>query len=126
MLQGDRGASITDPFAKTAAAAQDSASPTTRNLDDLPAALLERLGGESGRVGLVVQRNTEVVVEQTAPELEEQGVIVCSLERALVEHAGHLRERLGALIEPDYDGYAAIGAAQAQRKTKPQRKARAS
>jgi Fe-S cluster assembly protein SufD len=87
------------------------ASPTTRNLDDLPAALLERLGGESGRVGLVVQRNTEVVVEQTAPELAKQGVIVCSLERALVEHAGHLRERLGALIEPDYDGYAAIGAA---------------
>jgi len=27
-------------------------------------------------VGLVVQRNTEVVVEQTAPELAKQGVIV--------------------------------------------------
>jgi Fe-S cluster assembly protein SufD len=91
-----------DPFRK---------SPATRNLDDLPAALLERLGGESGRIGLVIQRNTEVVLEQTAPELAKQGVIVCSLERALAQHGEHLRERLGALIEPDYDGYSAVGAA---------------
>jgi Fe-S cluster assembly protein SufD len=86
-------------------------SPPTRNLDDLPPALLERLGGEAGRVGLVVQRNTSVVIEQTAPELARQGVVVCSLEQALVRHADKLRERLGALIEPDYDGYAALGAA---------------
>jgi Fe-S cluster assembly protein SufD len=86
-------------------------SPTTRNLDDLPAALLERLAGEAGRIGLVVQRNASVVIEQTAPELHRQGVIVCSLDRALVEHADKLRDRLGALIEPDYDGYAALGAA---------------
>jgi len=86
-------------------------SPPTRNLDDLPPALLERLGSEAGRIGLVVQRNTGVVIEQTAPELERQGVIVCSLERALVRHADKLRDRLGALIAPDYDGYAALGAA---------------
>ncbi len=84
--------------------------PATRNLDDLPPALLERLGGESGRVGLVVQRNGAVVIEQTAPELARQGVIVCSLERALVQHAEKLRDRLGALIAPDYDGYAALAA----------------
>ena len=86
-------------------------SPPTRNLDDLPAALIERLGSEAGRIGLVVQRNTSVVIEQTAPELARQGIIVCSLERALTRHADKLRERLGALIEPDYDGYAALGAA---------------
>ena len=86
-------------------------SPATRNLDDLPAALLERLAGEAGRIGLVVQRNASVVIEQTAPELQRQGVIVCSLDRALVEHADKLRDRLGSLIEPDYDGYAALGAA---------------
>ncbi len=87
------------------------ASPATRNLDDLPPVLLERLGSEAGRIGLVVQRNTAVVIEQTAPELARQGVIVCSLERALVQHADKLGDRLGALIEPDYDGYAALGAA---------------
>jgi len=87
------------------------ASPPTRNLDDLPPPLLERLGGEAGRIGLVVQRNAGVVVEQTAPELARQGVTVCSLDRALVEHADKLRDRLGSLIEPDYDGYAALGAA---------------
>ena len=86
-------------------------SPPTRNVDDLHPALIERLAGESSRVGLVVQRETGVVIEQTPPELQRQGVIVCSLERALVEHADQLRERLGALIEPDYDGYAALGAA---------------
>jgi Fe-S cluster assembly protein SufD len=86
-------------------------SPPTRNLDDLPGILLERLGGEAGRIGLVVQRNADVVIEQTAPELARQGVIVCSLERALVRHPDQLRERLGALIAPDYDGYAALGAA---------------
>ena len=86
-------------------------SPPTRNLDDLPAAVLVRLGSEAGRIGLVVQRNTSVVVEQSAPELARQGVVVCSLERALTRHADQLRERLGALIEPDYDGFAALGAA---------------
>ncbi len=85
--------------------------PPTRNLDDLPTALLERIGGEAGRIGLIVQRNNAVVIEQNAPELARQGVIVCSLEHALARHPELLRERLGAMIEPDYDGYAALGAA---------------
>ena len=86
------------------------ASPATRNLDDLPAPLIERLGAESGRVGLVVQRNAEVVIEQTAPELARQGIVVSSLDQALVRHGDLLRERLGSLIAPDYDGYTALGA----------------
>src|SRR6185503_14427803 len=73
------------------------ASPATRNLDDLPPALLERLGAETGRIGLIVQRNAE-------------GVIVSSLDQALVKHADRLKDRLGSLIAPDYDGYAAMGA----------------
>jgi Fe-S cluster assembly protein SufD len=87
------------------------AAPATRNVDDLPAPLLERLGSEAGRIGLIVQRNTSVVIEQTAPELARKGVIVCSLDRALTDHAELVRERLGAMIDPDYDGYAALGAA---------------
>ena len=98
----EQGIAALDPF---------RASEPTRNLDDLPAALLARLGGEAGRVGLVVQRNADVVIEQAAPELARQGIVVCSLDRALVQHGDRLRERLGALIAPDYDGYAALGTA---------------
>jgi len=87
------------------------AGAATRNVDDLPATLLERLGGEPGRIGLVVQRDAGVVLEQSAPELVRQGVVVGSLESALERHADRLRERLGSLIEPDYDGYAALGGA---------------
>jgi Fe-S cluster assembly protein SufD len=84
--------------------------PATRGLDDLPAALLARLGGETGHVGLVVQRDSTVVLEQNAPELARQGVVVCSLEQGLARHGERLRERLGSLIEPDYDWFTAAGA----------------
>jgi len=79
-----------------------------RNVDDLPAPIVARLAGESSSVGLVVQRNSEVVLEQTHPALEKQGVILCSMERALREHADKLHGRLHALIEADDDKYAAI------------------
>jgi len=51
--------------------------PPARNIDDLPAALIERLAGEAGRVGLVVQRGSAVVLEQTHPTLTKQGITVC-------------------------------------------------
>ncbi|MBI5711044.1 MAG: Fe-S cluster assembly protein SufD [Candidatus Eisenbacteria bacterium] len=79
-----------------------------RNVDDLPAAVLERLAGEAGHLGLVVQRNSEVVLEQTHPALERQGVILCSMERALREHADKLEGRLGALIETGHDRFTAL------------------
>ncbi|HYM80444.1 MAG TPA: Fe-S cluster assembly protein SufD [Candidatus Limnocylindria bacterium] len=91
-----------DPFA---------APGRARNLDDLPAPVLERLGAETGPVALVVQRDSEVVLEQTHPELERQGVIVCSLDRALREHEGKLREKFGALLHPDFDWYTAFATA---------------
>ncbi len=82
-----------------------------RNVDDLPPPVLERLAGEGGRMGLVVQRNSEVVLEQTHPDLERRGVVLCSMERALRERAGELEGRFDALIEADTDKYAALGRA---------------
>jgi Fe-S cluster assembly protein SufD len=79
-----------------------------RNVDDLPAAVIARLAGEASNLGLLVQRNGEVALEQTHPALAQQGVIVCSLERALREHPEKLQGRLGALIETDLDRYAAL------------------
>ena len=58
------------------------APPAARNLDDMPVAVLERLAGETGRAALLVQRDTAVVLEQTHPTLQKQGVTVCSLDRA--------------------------------------------
>ncbi len=92
-----------DPFA---------AGVRARNLDDLPAALLERLAsdgqGDAGGMALVVQRGAEVVLEQTHPALARRGVIVCSMERALREHADKLESRLGSLIETDLDQFTAL------------------
>jgi Fe-S cluster assembly protein SufD len=79
-----------------------------RTIEDLPAPIEARLAGEDTPVGLVVQRNSEVVLEQTHPALEKQGVILCSMERALREHAEKLHGRLHALIEAGHDRYAAI------------------
>jgi Fe-S cluster assembly protein SufD len=92
-----------DPFA---------AGVRARNLDDLPAPLLERLAsdgqGGTGATALVVQRGAEVVLEQTHPELARRGVVVCSMERALREHADQLATRLGSLIETDLDQFTAL------------------
>ena len=92
----------------------DSLSPFTqpvpaRNIDDLPAALIERLAGEAGRAGLVVQRDTSVVLEQTHPTLAKQGITVCSLDRATREHEALFGTHYGSLLHDDYDWYAALG-----------------
>jgi Fe-S cluster assembly protein SufD len=91
-----------DPFSTPARA---------RAVDDLPHAILERLTGETENVGLVVQRDGAVVFEQHPPALARQGVVVCSLDRALREHAAKLEPALGSLLAADYDKYSAIGAA---------------
>ena len=82
--------------------------PAARHLDDLPAGLLARLAGGAPSA-LVVQCGAGVTLEQTHPELERQGVIVCSLERALREHADQLEHRFGTMIDPDYDRWSALG-----------------
>jgi Fe-S cluster assembly protein SufD len=91
-----------DPFA---------AGPAARNVDDLPAPVIERLAGEAGAVALVVQQDGGTVLEQTHPELAKQGVTVCSFDRATREHEGLIRDRYGSLLHDDYDWYAALNAA---------------
>lgn len=85
--------------------------PAARNVDDLPAPVLERIASEAGSVALVVQRDGGTVLEQTHPELAKQGVTVCSFDRATREHEGLIRERYGSLLHDDYDWYAALNAA---------------
>jgi len=85
--------------------------PVARNVDDLPAAVIERLAGEGGRAALIVQRDAAVVLEQTHPTLEKQRVTVCSLERATREHEAVLQRHYGSLVHDDYDWYTALGAA---------------
>jgi len=89
-----------DPFARPTAAAGPG---------DLPAVLRERIEAEP--CAYVVERDGRVVLEATHPDLAARGVIVCSMDRAVREHADKLEGRLGAMIEPDYDWYAAIGTA---------------
>jgi len=91
-----------DPFA---------AAPRARTIDDLPPSVIERLAGDAGQSALIVQRDGAVVFEQTHPELERQGVIVCSMERALREHGDLVRGLLGASLETRYDWYTALGTA---------------
>ncbi|NOT35459.1 MAG: Fe-S cluster assembly protein SufD [Candidatus Eisenbacteria bacterium] len=91
-----------DPFASV---------PPARNLDDLPAALLERLAGDTTASALIVQRGGTVVLTQTHPELQKQGVIVCSMDRAIRDHADKLRPELGSALAPDYDWYVAASEA---------------
>jgi Fe-S cluster assembly protein SufD len=87
------------------------AATSARNIDDLPAALIERLAGETGNVAVVAQRDADVVLEQTHPTLQKQGIIVCSLDRALREHADKVQPLLGSLIATDYDRWTAMGEA---------------
>jgi Fe-S cluster assembly protein SufD len=62
-----------------------------RSPDDWPRALRARLLGrdakaKNGRGGLVIQHNSEPLVESLKAELADQGVVFSSLERALREH----------------------------------------
>lgn len=98
----EQGIAKLDAFAGTGRA---------RNVDDLPVAVIERLAGEAGQTALIVQRDSEVVFEQTHPELERQGVIVCSMDRAVREHAALVQKTLGHAIEERYDWYTTLGTA---------------
>ena len=91
-----------DPFATGAKA---------RNIDDLPAFVLERIAGEAANLAILAQRDNEMVLEQTHPTLTKQGVIVCSMDRALREHGDRVQKLLGTLIATDYDRWTAIGEA---------------
>jgi Fe-S cluster assembly protein SufD len=85
-------------------------APAARNLDDLPVAVIERLAGEGGNAALIVQRDSNVVLQQTHPVLERQRVTVSSLDRATREHEALLKQHFGTLLHDDYDWYTALGA----------------
>jgi Fe-S cluster assembly protein SufD len=86
-------------------------APAARNVDDLPVGVIERLAGEGGHAALIVQVDSNVVLQQTHPTLERQRVTVCSFERATREHETLLQQHYGSLLHDDYDWYAALGAA---------------
>ncbi len=88
-----------------------TAPPKARNVDDLPVAVIERLAGEATNAALLVQRDGEVVLEQTHPTLQKQGVVVCSMERAIREHQPLLEAQFGARLSTEYDRWVAIGEA---------------
>ena len=88
-----------------------AAPARARSVDELPAAIVERLAGDAKDAALVVQRDGAIVFEQVPQALVAQGVIVCSLDRALREHAAKLEPAFGSLLPPDYDRYTAIGMA---------------
>ena len=87
------------------------AGPRARNLDDLPAPVIAAMAGTTSAYALIAQRDADVVLEQTHPDLERQGVVVCSLARAFREHEAKVRERFGSMIHDDHDWYTAYGAA---------------
>ncbi len=86
-------------------------APRARGVDDLPAALIERLAGEAGNVALIAQCDGDVVLEQPHPALAKQGVIVCSMDRAIREHGDKVKSLFGTLLATDYDRWTALGEA---------------
>ena len=56
------------------------------SLDELPEVVRDALAGEE-LAGLVVQRGASTVLSTLDPGLAAQGVVLCSLERAVEEHA---------------------------------------
>jgi Fe-S cluster assembly protein SufD len=91
---------VLDPFAEIA---------HVRSIGELPASLEARLDSEESRnTAVVAHWNGVAIFEQSHPQLEAQGVVVCSLERALREHGDKLEAKLGSLLHPDFDRYVAI------------------
>ena len=81
------------------------------NLSLLPAALLERLGEDALCPPLVVQVDGGTAFERSTDTLDRQGVIVCSLDRAVREHADKLEGHYGTMLGDDVDWYTAAGSA---------------
>lgn len=84
--------------------------------DELPAIVVDALRGDEDEEphplgALVVQRGASTIHTMLAPELAEQGVIVCSLERAVVEHPELVREHYMQRLSHDEGKFAAAAAA---------------
>jgi Fe-S cluster assembly protein SufD len=84
------------------------AGPRTPGIADLPPALRSRTGHDNE--ALLIQRNRDVVLAHVPAALIAQGVVVSSMERALVEHPDYVREAFGQLLADEYDGWTALAA----------------
>jgi Fe-S cluster assembly protein SufD len=84
---------------------------TTENFDQLPEALIDRLGEDALCANAVVQIDGGVAAERVSEALSSRGIVVSSLERAMREHPERVRAAYGSMLADDFDWYAALGAA---------------
>ena len=85
------------------AASVDELSPTLKRLLDV---------GDSEAAGYVAQVDGSPVCASLRPELQQQGVIFCSLETAVREHANIVRDHLmTSAVPPTYGKFEALHAA---------------
>ena len=88
-----------DPFA----AAQTRMGPA-----GLPARVRGRIAEADGAAAVFVLRNGAAALEQVDASLAARGLVVCSMDRAVRDHAAELQPLLHTLIEPAHDKYAAL------------------
>jgi Fe-S cluster assembly protein SufD len=81
-----------------------------RTVDDLPAPVVARLHDEAGHAAVFAQRGSTPSLEQTYPTLAAQGVVLCSLDRAVREHGDLVRAHLQKLTDLGHDKFTALAA----------------
>lgn len=89
-----------------------------RSWDEVPAEIKEtfdRLGVPQAEreflAGVKAQYNSEVAYSSLQAELDEQGVIFCSMEEALQKHGELFKQFFGTLIPPSDNKFAALNSA---------------
>ena len=80
-------------------------------LDDVPEEILAAAGVVGERAGLLIQRNSEVMVAHLDPALVDQGVRFMSLDRAAEEVPDLVEPHLHALIPAERTKFTALHAA---------------
>ncbi|HEX5910580.1 MAG TPA: SufD family Fe-S cluster assembly protein [Thermoleophilaceae bacterium] len=78
--------------------------------DALPPTVAEDIG-DSELGGLIVQRGATTIRSWIDPEVEAQGVIVCSLEEAVDKHPDEVREFYGKRLDPSEGKFTAASLA---------------
>ncbi|HEX9123268.1 MAG TPA: Fe-S cluster assembly protein SufD [Actinomycetota bacterium] len=78
------------------------------NLDEVPGEILEAAGVVGDRAGLQIQRNSEVMVTNLAPELVAKGVVFCDLDRAILEHPDLVERSMQGLVPSDRSKFTAL------------------
>jgi len=86
----------------------NAAGAVANDIASLPALIRARLAADTAHPAVIVQRNNTVAYAAVDDALAKRGVIVCSMERALREHAALVEPRLHSLVETDHDRWAAL------------------